>query len=91
MIKGKSKKRKEICITENLKEPGKKKVLMEDLGTMSGGDRRDPHTIEYYITKMQCSEGCPPDYWRGNYVDGIVYKCLKCGKMSYRGVELHVC
>ena len=73
---------------ENSKEPGKKKINDEDLGTVSGGcgsRKPDPHKNRHKITFMECRECDYVIWYRGLWNDGKYYKCPNCGKMALIG------
>ena len=71
---------------ENSKEPEKKKVSTDDLNNVSGGN--DSQSDAGIMTRMLCSSCNFIPMWEGNYMNGKVYNCPRCGKMSLRGEEL---
>lgn len=72
---------------ENSKQPKKKKVSEEDLGTISGGCGYDPHTDFNLMTLMVCGKCNYKAMWEGNYVDHVVYMCPRCNNMRFHGIE----
>ena len=55
----------------------------EELENAAGGGLCDPEPVIY--TKMICKSCGANTFWKGNYVNGILYKCPMCSAEVYYG------
>lgn len=79
-----------MTMTEkNEMRSGVEQLTDELLDQISGGTGSDDQET---ATMMLCKDaGCKfshtPYWWKGDYVNDVMYQCPKCGQMTYYGVK----
>ena len=58
-------------------------IADEELKNAAGGGLCDPEPVIY--THMICKNCGANTFWKGNYVNGILYKCPMCSAEAYYG------